>query len=509
MIPVASSASTRSRFGFALAAVAALCCPALATSATSATSADVTEFRINQANNAVFAGDLRPSWTFESGGPISASPTVVGGVLFLGNNMGRLVALDVRTGKLLWSHQAKNDLMAEPLVLGNRVIVGEGNEETYVNRGVVHVGSGENALLAFDRATGKPLWSTPLTGTAMPTPAFVNGVLVDHNGSGDVVGIDPATGKVLYDRFTGTIPSMAGLMPFGDAVIGGGQTETTLVSLNVKDGSTKWQHAFPKASGVGDCPPAGDGRLVFCDYVALIPPEDYVQAGKMNTLHAYALDAATGTPVWDTTLESGILPKRNQSAIPLYDNGAVFVGSAFAPYMHALDAKTGKLLWRTKVRGPVKNGPVAVNGALYFGDLGGNLWALDEKTGKVIGVKHFKTKFNVGSAIVVGKSLVIGSQTGRIVAVPLDAIKSSHDKQPPSKTAGKARVLGLRRGGLSVFFALLPRRRQQQQRALEEIGQKRGGAERDRRCQECEDRGRRGVWIGVRQHQEDEVVPKI
>jgi outer membrane protein assembly factor BamB len=409
-------------------AAIALAAPALATSGASS---DVTQFRVNDANNAVFGGDLRASWTFESGAPISSSPSVVGGVLYVGNNMGRLVALDVRTGKLVWSQQAKNDLMAEPLILGNQVIVGEGNEESDVRAGVVHVGTGENALLSFDRATGKPLWSVPLGGTAMPTPALVAGVLVDHNGSGDVVGVDPATGKVKYQRATGTIPSMVGLMPAGKfAVISGGQTKTTMVALNASDGSTIWQREFPKASGLGDCPPAGDGQLVFCDYVALIPPEDFVQAGKMNTLHAYALDAMTGTLLWDTALENGILPKRNQSAIPLYDSGMVFLGSAIAPYMHGLDAQTGKLLWRTKVRGPVKNGPVAVGGVLYFGDLAGNLWALDEKTGKIIGVKHFKTKFNVGSAIVVGKTLIIGSATGRIVAVPLDVIKASHDKAP-------------------------------------------------------------------------------
>ena len=425
------------RVGLAVGAAAALCGPAFATAGS--TSHDVTEFRLNQANNAVVAGDLRTSWVFETNGPISASPTVVDGVLYLGNNSGLMVALDVRNGRLIWAQKVKNDLMAEPLVSGDTVIVGEGNEETEVHSGVVHVGTGESAILAFDRATGKPRWTTPLSGTAMPTPALVEGILVDHNGSGDVVGIDPATGKIKYERFTGTVPSMAGLMQVGRySVIGGGQTKTTLIAINVKDGSTIWQHEFPKASGLGDCPPAGDGRLVFCDYVALIPPEDFVQAGKMNMLHAYALDAMTGLPVWDTTLEAGILPKRNQSAIPLFDDGAVFLGSALTPYMHALDANTGKLLWRTKVRGPVKNGPVAVQGVVYFGDLGGNLWALDEKTGKVIGVKHYNTKFNVGSGIVVGKTFIIGSMTGRIVAVPLDVIRSAHDAQPKAKPGAES-----------------------------------------------------------------------
>lgn len=65
------------RFGFAVVAAVALACPALATSGAST---DVTQFRMNAANNAVVGGNLRAAWTFETGGPISASPTVVDGV---------------------------------------------------------------------------------------------------------------------------------------------------------------------------------------------------------------------------------------------------------------------------------------------------------------------------------------------------------------------------------------------------------------------------------------------
>jgi outer membrane protein assembly factor BamB len=64
---------------------------------------------------------------------------------------------------------------------------------------------------------------------------------------------------------------------------------------------------------------------------------------------------------------------------------------------------------------------------LYFGDLQGYLWALDEATGKVLGSKKMGTPFNVGSPIVVGRTLVIGSTTGRVTALPLDDIRSAHD----------------------------------------------------------------------------------
>ncbi|MGB6519892.1 MAG: PQQ-binding-like beta-propeller repeat protein, partial [Candidatus Cybelea sp.] len=78
-------------------------------------------------------------------------------------------------------------------------------------------------------------------------------------------------------------------------------------------------------------------------------------------------------------------------------------------------------------RGAVKGGIVEVGGIVYFGDLGGYLWALDAKTGRVIGVKNMHTPFNVGSPIVVGRTLIIGSDSGSVIAVPLATIRSSQD----------------------------------------------------------------------------------
>ena len=98
-----------------------------------------------------------------------------------------------------------------------------------------------------------------------------------------------------------------------------------------------------------------------------------------------------------------------------------------APYLHAIDPDTGRLLWRRQVHGTVKGGIVARNGIVYFGDLQGYLWALDAASGRPIGVRRTKTSFNVGSPIIVGGSLIMGSNTGRISAIPLNSIHWSQD----------------------------------------------------------------------------------
>ncbi len=385
-------------------------------------------FRLNPGNNAVVPGDLHTQWTVETGGPISASPTVAGDLLYIGNNIGRFSAIDLKRGSVRWTRQFPNPLMAAALVIDDLVVVGEGNENSDVHHGMVHVGSGENAMIAFDRFTGKVRWKVPLTGTAMPTPALVNGKLYVHDGSGTLTEIDPVSGTIGYARNVGTVPSMVAVLPMpDDSIVTGGQTETGIYRIRASDAAIVWKHAMPTASGVGDCPIASDGKALFSDYLAPTPPAPYVKAGDPNEERALALNAADGSVRWDLHLEEGVVPLRNQSAIPMLDGDRVFIGSSIVSAMHSIDKTHGKLDWRRAVLGPVKGASVAVDGTIYFGDLAGYLWALDERTGKIEGVLKTPTPFNVGSPIVVGRTLIIGSLTGRVAAIPLDRIRNGRD----------------------------------------------------------------------------------
>ena len=428
----------RPRFVFAAAAVVCAVAAGASQSVLYAQSVDDfsspstwTMFRGVPSGNAVLPGDLRVRWSVETHGAISSSPTVVGDTLYTDNNGGWLTAIGVRDGGVRWRYKAKDALMSAPLVVGGLVVVGEGNEDstTYVPRRHVEVGNGENALIAVGARDGMQRWSANLHGSGMPTPALVDGVLVHHDGAGDVVGVEPATGRVLYVRHLGAVASMVGALPTGDgAFVTTGLFPNVVLKLRASDGATIWRASISNAdSGVGDCPPVSDGVRIFGDYVGPAKRGVLAGVGVRGQERSYALDSATGAWRWNVGLETGVIPPRNESAIPLYDNGGVFLGSAIAPYMHALDAASGTLRWRKKIHGPVKGGIVAIDGVLYFGDLKGYLWALDEASGKVLGSKKMGTPFNVGSPIVVGRTLVIGSTTGRVTALPLDDIRSAHD----------------------------------------------------------------------------------
>jgi outer membrane protein assembly factor BamB len=390
-----------------------------------------TTFRLNPSNNVVLDGTLDATWEAVTGGGISSSPTVSGNTLFIDNNAGFLNAIDLHSGRLLWRFHAANKLMSAPLLYDGLVIVGEGDETSAspVHNGPTYVGGGPSALLAFDQKTGRLAWSTAVAGSAMPTGAIIDGLLVEHNGAGWLTAVDPRTGKIRYTKYLNSIASMTDAVPIGSGrFLTLGVLDNAAFEVRAGDGSVVWRTPFSGAgSGMGDCPPVADGIRMYCDYVMPQSPGPYTTIGRPAVEHAYAIDLSTGKKLWDVGLQHGILPPRNEAAIPMLMDGVLYFGSSIAPWMHAADPATGHIVWQTKTHGPVKGGIVGADGVIYFGDLTGYLWALDAKTGAVIGDRLMPDGFNVGSPIVVGHTLIIGSKTGSVYALPLTTIRSSHD----------------------------------------------------------------------------------
>ncbi|MGZ3499047.1 MAG: outer membrane protein assembly factor BamB family protein [Vulcanimicrobiaceae bacterium] len=387
---------------------------------------------MNGGLNPIVVATMRPQWTLETGGPISASPTYANGTVYVGNNAGTLYALDPLTGAVRWSYQACASLMAAPLVHDGTIVLGAGDVITTYSI-VVKDRDPCNRLIALDAQTHKERWSVALTGSGMPSGAILGNVLFHHDSTGMLLAFNLTDGTLLWHRYITTTAYMSALLPVGERAFVTTGTYPNQMLLVRTNGAATWIYHLPKTAwGSGDCPPATDGERIFCDYLTSPDQRTGFTPGGPGLQWIYAVRAKDGKRAWERQIETGTIPERNEASIPLVANGRLYVGSAIAPYMHAVDARTGALLWRVLVRGTVLGGIVAKDGCIYFGDTGGYLWALDSASGATIGVKYMGTPFNVGSPIVLGNSLLIGSNTGRIAAVPLDSIRAAHDSAVPS-----------------------------------------------------------------------------
>lgn len=388
------------------------------------------QFRHNVGNNAVVRGTLTASWRIRTGGSYSSSPAIANGVLYVNNNNGSLYAIEPQSGHVFWTYHATSSLMTNPLVMRGTVIVGEGNQISYVasDRRTL-IGTSENAVIAVDASNGRERWRVPLAGTGMPTPALVGAMLVEHDGNGDVTGIDVNTGHVMYRAHIGGAASMVSMLPVGhDRFVTQSVTPNSVWELDGRSGAVLWQHHFEDLiSGLSDCPPASDGKRVFCDYTVPPPGADRAHVGFLANQHMFALDVRTGSLLWDFAYASGTLPEWNEAAIPLVYNKTLYVGSSVASQIDALNPASGRILWQRTVNGPVKGGMCGKDGVVYAGDGNGYLWAINARSGAVIGVKNMHTVFNVGSPLIAGETLIVGTNTGEIMAVPLGEIRNARD----------------------------------------------------------------------------------
>ncbi len=128
--------------------------------------------------------------------------------------------------------------------------------------------------------------------------------------------------------------------------------------------------------------------------------DNVVNYGMSYSMHRYSTltqinkgNAKRLVPVWSQSLENEL----GEQGQPMVYNGVMFVTNA--KFTSAYEAATGKQLWRTPVNfapetprvvccGQSYRGPALYNGKLFRGTLDAHLVALDQKTGKEI----WKTK---------------------------------------------------------------------------------------------------------------------
>ena len=162
--------------------------------------------QINGAN----IGQLGLAWSFEvdTNRGQEATPIVVAGVMYVSTAWSKVYALDAVTGRQLWRY--------DPEVPGKKGfdaccdVVSRG---VAVANGRVFLGALDGRLIALDARTGKRIWSTQTTDTARPytitgAPRVFEGKVVIGNGGaeygmrGYVSAFNAKTGKQLWRFYT-------------------------------------------------------------------------------------------------------------------------------------------------------------------------------------------------------------------------------------------------------------------------------------------------------------------
>jgi outer membrane protein assembly factor BamB len=159
------------------------------------------------------------------------------------------------------------------------------------------------ATTAFNLATGATAWQTPgyLSDGAsvwLSRPVLVVGGQATGRALGSgMVGLDPATGRTVWDK--------ASFEPVAvtDSVIYG-YGDGTLAALRATDLHQLWQYELPSQPSPAPtaCPNSGNGSWA-SDQVVVVPVEGVPATGsatQQGTAPGFVvLDSATGRPLWN------------------------------------------------------------------------------------------------------------------------------------------------------------------------------------------------------------------
>jgi outer membrane protein assembly factor BamB len=375
-------------------------------------------------------------WSVELGNATYGRPVVAGDAVYVGTDNARrmnpayqedagvLVALQAKDGKFLWQDVASRverglrefllpSTTSTPYVEGNRLyyVTAECQLRCLDTQGFR---DGENNgpyrdELLTDSAAADIVWELDICGRlgVFPHEATNSEVLP----VGDLLMVSTSNGQ---NEGHTRVPS---------------PRAPSLIAVDKRSGEVVW-----RAIGAG-------GRVLHGQWSSPVAANvngrvQVLFGGGDGWLRSY--DAASGHEVWrfDGNPKDarwlprpGVLSRGSIIASPVFADGRVFVAMGQSPghgngpsLIHAIspngqgDVTSSRLLWTSREVGRVVGTPVAKDGLLYVGDLGGTIHCLDAATGSQVW-KHETNEAIWGSLLLTGDRLYVGNVDGSMTVL--------------------------------------------------------------------------------------------
>ena len=379
---------------------------------------------------AIDAATCEPRWSYRHQPghvfqPNNKGAAIAGGRVIRGTPDGHLIALDARTGALLWDRTIMDSSEGEfataaPLVWKDVIFLGKAGGDMGIR--------GE--MMAFRASDGTKLWGFH----TIPGPdetgsdTWKNPASIAHGGGGTWTSysLDRATGEILVPIGNPGPDFASELRP------GANLFTNSVVALDAATGKLKWWHqllgpedrdwdtavvaAFDSADGSRLAAVAGkdgvlhvvdraNGKLRFTTSLVsqytnrrtAIPTDADI---RLCPIGAVQWNGPAYSPDTNLLYMNGIdwCAKAIKGPAPRYVRGKPYLGWATPTgygdrdpierafgLVNAIDPATGELKWRYRVPSPPVAGLIATAGGIILtADTQGDLFALDAKTGTLL-----------------------------------------------------------------------------------------------------------------------------
>jgi len=301
-------------------------------------------------------------WDVNTGSLVELPPVIGGGRVVAGTNHGLAVALDLRTGAIVWRRQLGGAVAASPALTGLPGTASAADPRLDLFATIT------GDLIALDPGSGQELWRLSLGSSIETSPLVIGDGVYVGTRDGQVVRVSIATHQPAWvDRVGG---SVKGAIAESGANVIVGDYGGHVSALSQANGRVVWRTASPGRMF------RGPGRFYAGPAVAY----GRVFIGNVNG-RILGINATSGAVNWVRVVSDYVY---SSAAVA---DGMVFVGS-YNRTLYALDAVTGKVVWQQALGQRISGSPSVLGNLVWVATLGvpvaaGHTYAFDIHTGRL------------------------------------------------------------------------------------------------------------------------------
>ena len=336
---------------------------------------------------------VKEQWITKTGVGIYCSPAVEKDKVFIGDDMGYLTAYALKDGKALWRFQSGERIVGTPAV----------------SEGIVVFGSADCKIYGLNAQNGNLLWTVETSEPVLGAVTIDNGTAYIGASDHTFRAINTCNGEIKW-TFTGVKGYIETKPLVTDSKVIFGAWDNTLYALNKADGRELWKwtggltrmHFSPAAVW----PVAAEGKVFITDpqramtaieietgntvwrtfqsmvreTIGLSEDGERIYSKTMNdSIVCYSTKGSHLHELWASNVGFGY---EHAPSMQVEKDGIVF-GSTKEGLIFALEAKTGKVLWKHKIGNSLISTVVPLSGnRILFTATGGEVGLLKFKIKK-------------------------------------------------------------------------------------------------------------------------------
>ena len=336
---------------------------------------------------------VKEQWITKTGVGIYCSPAVEKDKVFIGDDMGYLTAYALKDGKALWRFQSGKRIVGTPAVSEGIVVFGSADCKIYglnaqngnllwivkasepvlgavtIDNGTAYIGASDHTFRAINTCNGEIKWTfTGVKGYIETKPLVTDSKIIFGAWDNTLYALNKADGRELW-KWTGGLTRMhfspAAVWPVAaEGKVFITDPQRAMTAIEIETGNTVWrtfQSMVRETIGLSE-----DGERIY--------------SKTMNdSIVCYSTKGSHPHELWASNVGFGY---EHAPSMQVEKDGIVF-GSTKEGLIFALEAKTGKVLWKHKIGNSLISTVVALSGnRVLFTATGGETGLLKFKIKK-------------------------------------------------------------------------------------------------------------------------------